>query len=439
MKVLAIGKDGRTDCIGEAVCRAGGILHSLCDFEHPGLRRKARVFRRGSTNDVAVVLDFAAEVKPDLVIVGPEEPLAAGIVDEIQARLGVPCVGPTKRLARLETSKAFTRRLLTKYEIAGNVEYRVFLTADGMEAYMRQVGQFVVKPDGLTGGKGVKVYGEHLATVEESLAYASQCLKSGPVVIEEKLDGEEFSLQSFCYGDCVRDMIPVQDHKRAYEDDTGPNTGGMGSYSCEDHSLPFLAPSDLDAARAINAAVAKALYLEFDEPYKGILYGGFMLTARGVRLLEYNARFGDPEALNVLPLLGTNFLEVCDGIASGYLNRVEVSFAPKATVCKYIVPMNYPVDPVRGAPIDMEGVPDVSERLRMYFAAVEEREGAVTLTGSRALAFVGIGNSVAEAEQVAERAASRVYGPVHHRRDIGTAKLLQKRVDHMKRLRDMTG
>jgi phosphoribosylamine--glycine ligase len=233
-------------------------------------------------------------------------------------------------------------------------------------------------------------------------------------------------------------MIPAQDHKRVWEGDLGPNTGGMGSYSCEDHSLPFLTSEHIHQASAINRAVAAALYEEVGRPYKGVLYGGFMLTADGVRLLEYNARFADPEAMNVLPLLETNFVEVCAAIIASRLSRLAITFRQKATVCKYVVPKGYPVNPVRGSVIDLETIPDPSDHFRMYFAAVDERDGQVFLTGSRAVAMVGIGDSVIEAERIAESAASRVAGTVEHRKDIGTLKLLQQRVDHMKRLRPTT-
>lgn len=433
MKVLLLGKDGRTDCLAEALQAGGAAVYAMCDFRHPGLRQKAVQFRQARTADPDAVLDFAREVKPDLAVIGPEDPLAAGVVDRLQGVLGLPCVGPTAGLAQVESSKSFTRRLLTEFSLPGNIEYRVFSSADGLEGYLRHLGQFAIKPDGLSGGKGVKVSGDHLASVEEALAYASALLAAGGViVVEEKLEGEEFSLQSFCDGETVVDTIPVQDHKRAWEDDTGPNTGGMGSYSCGDHGLPFLEAEHLRAASEINAAVARALRAKLGQPYRGILYGGFMLTARGVRLLEYNARLGDPEAMNVLALLDTNFLTVCQAMAEGGLKPEHVRFKARASVCKYVVPKNYPTNPVRGAAIDVALVPEVGEDLRVYFAAVEEAHGQMLLMGSRAVALVGMGGTVAEAEALAERAAQGVHGPVEHRRDIGTARLLQRRVEHIR-------
>jgi phosphoribosylamine--glycine ligase len=433
MKVLLLGKDGRTDCLAEALKTGGAGVYAMCDYRNPGLRRKAVQFRQGKTDDPAQVVDFAREVKPDLAVIGPEDPLAAGVVDRLQD-LGIPCVGPTKRLAQLESSKSFTRQLLTEFGLPGNIAYQVFSSMDGIESYLRHLGEFVIKPDGLTGGKGVKVFGEHLFTIDEALNYASELLSKGVVVVEEKLDGEEFSLQSFCDGETVVDTIPVQDHKRVWEDDTGPNTGGMGSYSCEDHSLPFLEREHLAAASQINAAVARALKEKIGQPYRGVLYGGFMLTAKGVRLLEYNARMGDPEAMNVLALLDTNFVTVCEAIVSGTLRREHVRFRTRASVCKYVVPKNYPENPARGT-IDLELVPDESDDLRVYYAGVQEDDaGRMLLTGSRAVAFIGIGRTVSEAEVIAENGTRRVDGPVEHRKDIGSMKLLQKRVQHIKRI-----
>jgi phosphoribosylamine-glycine ligase len=206
----------------------------------------------------------------------------------------------------------------------------------------------------------------------------------------------------------------------------------MGSYTCPDHRLPFLTEDHVRDASAINEAVVRALYEETGEKYRGILYGGFMATRSGVRLIEYNARFGDPEALNVLPLLRTDFGTVCRAMLDETLDRIPIDFAPLATVCKYIVPAGYPDNPVKGARIDLSDVPAESDHLRHYVAALDERHDGLYLTGSRAIAFVGLAPTVDEAELVAERAASAVKGPVHHRTDVGTRALIAKRCDHMR-------
>jgi phosphoribosylamine--glycine ligase len=436
-RAAVIGKDGRTSAINELLRqskRITGPVEVLSGW-------KFSPFHSSRLEEVRLNLQRLQRNKqtPDFVVCGPEEPLAAeaGIVNWLRDEFGIPCIGPTKELAKIESSKTFARQLLAKHKIPGNPKFRIFSNLRGIESYLKELGSFVVKPDGLTGGKGVKVFGEHLSSIKEAVLYCQEVFAEGhpSVVIEEKLEGEEFSLQSFCDGTHVVDMPVVQDHKRAHAGDTGPNTGGMGSYSCENHSMPFLSPSDLRQASAINKLVAKALLEETGEPYKGILYGGFMVTRDGVRLIEYNARFGDPEALNVLSLLRTDFADVCEAIIQGTLDKLSIKFENLATVCKYIVPEGYPDNPVKNAPIDLSRVPAESEKLRTFFAAVDKGDdGVYRLSGSRAVAFVGIGANVAEAERIAENAACAVRGPVYHREDIGTRELIAKRVAHMRAL-----
>jgi len=227
-------------------------------------------------------------------------------------------------------------------------------------------------------------------------------------------------------------MPAVQDHKRAHEGDTGPNTGGMGTYSDVNHSLPFLRDSDIVEAHEINMATAKALKDKFGEGYKGVLYGGFMATANGVRLIEYNARFGDPEAMNVLSLLESDFIELCHAIADGTLDQTEVQFANRATVCKYVVPKGYPDSPIKGEPID---VSDISNPDGLFYASVDIQGGQLVEAGSRTVAVVGVADSISEAEAIAEKEVSAVKGPLFHRTDIGTDAVVQKRINHMNELR----
>jgi phosphoribosylamine---glycine ligase len=439
--IVAMDKSGRLDAIAEALLNSASPvdLYILSEVNNPGLAKKAKkVFHPVKTDDPQAVRSIVRDINPEFVVIGPEEPLAAGVVDELK-KLGIPCVGPTQKLARLETSKSFTRELLTKYGIPGNPRYRVFRTLEGIREYLGTMDSFVVKPDGLTGGKGVKVSGEHLDSVDEAVAYCKEMFDSGQaaVIIEEKLDGEEFSFQSFFDGKHIVHTIPVQDHKRANEGDKGPNTGGMGSYSCADHLLPFLTRDQVREAGDINRLVAEAVSQELGEEYKGILYGGFMLTKDGLRVVEYNARFGDPEVMNVLPLLQADFVEVCRAIIRGTLDSLTVRFRHQATVCKYVVPKGYPGKSVAQAEIKLDAVikvPGLGDRVRMYYAAISQRNSTLYLTGSRAVAFVGIASTLFEAEKIAEEAASLVDGPVFHRRDIGTSELIQKRVDHLHRI-----
>jgi phosphoribosylamine--glycine ligase len=253
---------------------------------------------------------------------------------------------------------------------------------------------------------------------------------NGEAVIEERLLGEEFTLQAFVDGNHLVPMPLVQDHKRAHEGDTGPNTGGMGSYSMPDHMLPFVSKPDyaraLDIMKEVVAAMGRT-----GQPYKGVLYGQFMNTADGPKVIEFNARFGDPEAMNVLSLLTSDLSEIVCRIAEGSLSKSQVTFAPKATVCKYLVPEGYPDAPHAGETIHTGS----DSPALLYYANVERKGEHLVTQSSRSLAFVGIGDTLEAAEQQAEKAASSVRGRVFYRRDIGTRTLLDRRIAHMKELR----
>jgi phosphoribosylamine--glycine ligase len=435
LKVLVVGKDARTDAMAEACRRSSQDieLYAMSQMRTPGLVDKCiEVF---DMVDSVQRMEVIRKLRPDLVLVGPEEPLAEGFVDELEAA-GIAAFGPRKELARIESSKSWARWILDHYDIPGNPEYKVITEPGELRPYMEQLGEFVIKPDGFTAGKGVRVFGEHMDTLDEALAYAEQLvLDDGRVEIEERLEGEEFSLQTITDGDSFLHCPLVQDHKRAHVGDQGPNTGGMGAYSCADHSLPFLSDSDVIAAHSISEQVAAALKEEVGHPYRGVLYGGFIATAGGIQLIEYNARFGDPEAMNVLPLLEGDFIELCAAVTEGRLREVKAAFAHKATVCKYVVPSAYP-DPVLdpGHIMVPDGLCD-QRTTHWYWAACRQEDEHVALTGSRSAAAVGIGDNLKDAEALAECAASGVKGDVRHRSDIGRSEIVQRRIDHMAALR----
>lgn len=398
---------------------------------NPGIRDLASIYHVGDLKDMKAIQEFADENKPDLVVVGPENPLADGVVDILNL-IGIPSAAPTKKMAQVESSKSFTRELLAKYNVPGGPKFKTFTSTDGMMKFASELEQIVVKADGLKGGKGVHVMGDHFGTLEEGVLQAQQCIEDdGKVVIEEKFVGQEFSLMSFVDGENVVDMPSIQDHKRAYEDDKGPNTGGMGSYNYPEN-LPFLTEQDLKDAHEINVKTVKALKEELGEPYKGVLYGGFIVTKNGVHLIEYNVRLGDPEAMNALPLLETDFVDICQAIIKGNLDKLDIQFSKKATVCKYAVPNGYPTNPKKG---DRVKIGEVPEGLKVFYAAVNEVDGELVMTGSRALAFVGIAESIEEAESLAQKGVEGVKGPIFYRKDIGTKDLIQKRIDMMNSLR----
>ena len=382
----------------------------------------------------------------ELAIVGPEAPLVTGVVDALR-KLDVGCVGPTRILASLEGDKAFCRELLHKYGIPGNPLYRVLTNSDAAESFLRNAGPVAIKPAGLTGGKGVKVSGQDLPTKESEIDYVRDVLRNkiggvGKLVVEERLEGEEFSLQAFVDGRNVHVMPLVQDHKCAYEHDLGPHTGGMGSYSDSNHLLPFVSQRDCELSSRIMSEVVQALRNETGEDYRGVLYGQFML-ARSMheekpspKLIEFNCRFGDPEAMNVLPILDveTDFLEVCQGIADGGLSSKDVSFKQEATVCKYLVPATYPERAMPNQAFLVDESAIMESGALLFYGSVDVKDGQVVTTSSRTVAVTGIGHTISAAEEIAESAASHIKGPLRHRRDIGTAELIAKRIEHVKSL-----
>ena len=434
-KILIVGSGAREHALSRSIVRSNSPVELFCigSNNNPGIMSLCSGFQIANINDPKVILDFAKEMKCTLAIIGPENPLGEGVADILED-LGVGVVGPQKKLAQIETSKSFARDLLNEFEIPGSPKYETFKSMAGVEGFLDQLGDdFVVKYDGLAGGKGVKVSGEHLLSNDDALTYCQELVDDGGrFVIEEKLIGEEFSLMSFCDGNELKHMPAIQDHKRAYEGDTGPNTGGMGTYSDVDHSLPFLNKDDIEQAKNINIKTAEALKNKYGEGYKGILYGGFMATSNGVKLIEYNSRFGDPEAMNVLSILETDMIDICNAIVTRTLGKLNVKFKNKATVCKYAVPEGYPDDPIKGEPIDVSSVSDPDS---IFFASVDIKNDGLIEVGSRTVAVVGIADSITDAEKIAEKEISRVKGPLFHRRDIGTTKLIKKRIDHMRTLR----
>ncbi|MHB8139018.1 MAG: phosphoribosylamine--glycine ligase [Smithellaceae bacterium] len=438
--ILLVGNGAREHAMAETISRSkqNPRLFSFMKANNPGIASLSEIIKLGSYSDLAAITGFALENKIDFAVIGPEDPLNNGVVDALAGK-GIPSIGPTKSLARLETSKSFTRNLVLKYNIPGNPQFKVFTTPDGVEAFLNQLEGIVLKPDGLTGGKGVLVQGDHFATKDEALKLCNQILKESSLIVEEKFDGEEFSLQCLCDGKTVVGTPLVQDHKRRFDGDRGPNTGGMGSYSLPDHSMPFLKSSDIEEGLEITRQVAAALLEETGSPYKGVMYGGFIATKNGVKLLEYNARFGDPEAMNILPLLKTDFVDICRHIISGTLDTLKIEFDQKATVCKYVVPKGY------GLPADH---PDAASsrakievgnvgKARLYFSSVDKKEDGLYLSSSRAIGIVGIADTLDAARLIAEEGVKAVKGPVAYREDIGTQALIQKRIDHMRRIRNV--
>lgn len=436
MNILIIGSGAREHAIAKALNRSPKKPDIYCyaTSNNPGIEILTQDYCVGNISEAEKILQVAKKWQIDFAIIGPEAPLEKALADVLWDN-GIPVIGPKQKLAQIETSKAFTRDLLTKYQIPGSPLYGVFNDLLEAKRFLEGLGEdnYVVKANGLMGGKGVKVGGVHLHSFEEAYQFCKEILANRQsVVIEQKLIGEEFSLLCFCDGHTLVHFPAIQDHKRAFINDEGPNTGGMGSYSDTDHKLPFLTDQDIEDAKKINQAMVDALNKEFGEKYIGILYGSFMATKDGVSLIEFNARFGDPEAMNALSLLESDFVDICQAMVTGKLSSDLVRFAKLATVCKYAVPLGYPDDPLKNVEIDVTAIQHPEN---LYLAAVDVRDGKLYATGSRTVAVVGMAKTIAEAEKIAESEIQRVKGPLFHREDIGTDALVNKRVKHMQELR----
>lgn len=436
MKILLVGGGAREHSIAKALKKGDVKLFACMHNKNPGIAKLCEDFYLVKETDVEKVVDYARRKNIELCVIGPEAPLEKGIVDELEKN-GIKTVGPTKNAAEIETSKSFMRNLMKKHNVSGLVRYNVFEDAGDAKDFVEKMGDVVVKPVGLTGGKGVKIVGEQLKDSDDALNYVKEIIKNKiggvpKVVIEEKIVGEEFTLQGFCDGKKIVPMPAVQDHKRAFENDEGPNTGGMGSYSQEDGLLPFLRKNEYDAAVDIMQKIIEAMKKEGRE-YNGILYGQFMLSKAGPRVIECNARFGDPEAMNVLPLLESDFVEICDRIVDGRLKNAF--FMKKATVCKYVVPKGYGVKPMADRELILDEQRIEKEGVELFYASVNERDGKIYTTTSRALGVVGIAHSIEEAEVIVEKGLRHVSGEIYVRHDIGKKDYIEKKVKRMKKLR----
>ena len=423
--VLLVGGGGREHAIARALAEDCS-LYAAAGNRNPGIARLADGFETIETTDPDAIRTYAESVDATLAVIGPEAALEAGVADALDDA-GVYTFGPRAEQARIETDKGFQRRFMERNDIPGCPDFVEFTESEAACEYVEAYdGDLVIKPAGLTGGKGVRVIGDQVTT-EEGKAYIRDA-EYDRLVLEERLVGEEFTVQALVANGDVRVTPAVQDHKRAYEGDEGPNTGGMGSYSDASLELPFMTEEDYLAAVDILEATVDAL-----GGYKGVLYGQFMLTAEGVKVVEFNARFGDPEAMNTLPIMQTDLLEVLVAAREGE-SLPQLGFAEQATVCKYAVPDGYPTDPEAGAKVQID--PESAGDAIMFYASVDERSDGVYTTTSRSFAVVGVADSIAEAETITTDAleAAGTEG-LRVRWDIGRPDLVQSRIDHMAALR----
>ena len=441
MNILVVGGGAREHAICEAVKRSKNVvLYSVMKNKNPGIQKISKEILIEKETNIKPVVDFAVDKKIDMAIIGPEAPLKEGIVN-IFEKNGIKCCSPTKEAARIETDKEWMRNLLKKHKIPGQLKYETFTNIDDAAKYIENLNNEVaIKPIGLTGGKGVRVFGDHFNSIDEAIKYVKEIFDDkiggeSKVLIEEKAIGEEFTLQAFSDGNSILPLHAVQDHKRLLPDDKGPNTGGMGSYSCENGLLPFLNKSEYEEGAGILQKIVEALKKE-GSSYIGPIYGQFMLTASGPKIIEINARFGDPEAMNVLPLLETDFVKICEAMINGNLNNIKLVMNKKSTVCKYVVPEGYGYKSMVGKKIfiDEENIENIGSQI--FYASVDKTNHNIITTSSRSLAVVGISDDINKAENLCEKALEHIKSDhIFIRHDIGKPDLINRRITHMNQIR----
>ncbi len=413
--------------------------------------------------DIEEICKFAQANKAnlDFVLVGSENPIIKGIRDLIEEKVGVPVVCPKKAYA-IEESKVAQRLLFEEIAPEANPRFKVFTPAeykseaDVKAAVYRWLdeldNQAVVKPDKPALGKGVGVWGDHFASREELFEHFLSSFKYGGVLIEEKVPGEESSCMGFCDGKHFIPLPDTRDYKRAFDDDRGPNTGGMGSYKDAKDYLPFLAAADREAELALAAKVFNGWRKRIPDEtaLRGVpLYLAFMHTGRGIKILEINSRPGDPEIMNLLPVLKDDFADVCLRMVDGTLKSVEVE--KSATVLTYKVPPDYggysevfadKLDKAQvNGPVDFSKAQALSkkygDKIRIYPGSMEIRDdGKNYALKSRAIGILGIGNSIEEARVISQEGAKAITGgALWNRTDVATQNHIAKSVRHMEQLR----
>jgi phosphoribosylamine--glycine ligase len=427
MKVLVVGGGGREHALVWKLAQSPKVSRVYCAPGNAGIAQLAKCVSIG-VNDFAALADFVKREGIALTVVGPEDPLLNGIVDYFEEQ-GLAIFGPKKEAALLEGSKTFAKDIMQKYSIPTGA-YRSFTEYEAALAYVREQGApIVIKADGLAAGKGV--------TVAFTLEEAEQALQAmmvddvfagagSRVVIEEYLAGEEMTLLSFVDGETVIPMVPSQDHKPVFDGDKGPNTGGMGTYSPVPHMDESIVKQ---AIETIVIPTAKAMVAE-GRPFRGILYAGLMITDKGPKVIEYNARFGDPETQVVLPRLASDLVDIFLAAVEGRLHECEVQWKKDAAVCVIMASEGYPGTYPKGK--EITGLPANTEELIVFHAGTAEKEGRIVTNGGRVLGVTALGADLYQAQQKAYEAVRSIsFEGAHYRTDIG-AKALRKAEEKMK-------
>lgn len=421
MKILIVGSGGREHAIATSVAKSKRVDQIYCAPGNAGIGMIAECVPIGAMEFDKLVA-FAKEKAIDMVIVGMDDPLVGGLVDELE-KAGIPAFGPKKNAAILEGSKAFSKDLMKKYNIP-TAAYETFDNADAATEYLKTKAEFpiVLKADGLALGKGVLICN----TLEEALDGVREIMEDkkfgsagNRMVIEEFMTGREVSVLSFVDGKTIKIMSSAQDHKRAKDGDQGLNTGGMGNFS----PSPFYTPEvDAFCKKYIYQATVDAMAAE-GKPFKGVIFFGLMLTEKGPRVLEYNARFGDPEAQVVLPRMKNDIIDVCEACINGTLDQIDLQFEDNAAVCVVLASDGYPVAYEKGFVINGLEKFEGKEDYYCFHAGTKlDAEGRIVTNGGRVLGITATGKDLKTARAKAYEATEWVdFANKYMRHDIGKA------------------
>lgn len=419
MKILVVGSGGREHAIVWKLAQSPKAEKIYCAPGNAGIAQLAECVAISAT-DIKGLADFASKEHIDLTVVGMDDPLMLGIVDEFEAR-GLRVFGPRANAAILEGSKVFSKRLMQKYDIP-TAGYWEFNDAEAAKNFLREHKTYpiVLKADGLALGKGVLICQnekEALEGVDEIMVDQKFGQAGAQMVVEEFLEGQEVSVLSFCDGKTVRTMVSAQDHKRALDHDQGLNTGGMGTFSPSQY---YTEAYQKEAEEKIFQKTVDAMNIE-GRTFKGIIFFGLMLTKAGVKVLEYNARFGDPETQVVLPRLKSDLVDIFEACIDGTLDQVDIEWEENAAVCVVLASGGYPVQYQKGYPIQGLDAFDGREDMLLFHAGtVKNAEGKIVTNGGRVLGVVALDSTLDKAIEKAYKHIDDVtFENVHYRHDIG--------------------
>lgn len=421
MKVLVVGGGGREHALCWKIISSPRVSKVYCAPGNAGISGIAECVGIAAS-DVNGLVDFALRQKIDLTVVGPEDALARGLVDAMESR-GLKVFGPAAGAAALEGSKVFAKEIMARYGIP-TANFAVFENPDEAKRYISGLGSpCVVKADGLAAGKGVIVarnQEEAYGAVKQIMTNKAFGSAGNKIVVEEMLSGEEVSILAFTDGETVVPMLPAQDHKQIYDGDKGPNTGGMGAY----------APAPICTQELLTFALEKVLYPTVramaaeGRPYKGVLYAGLMVTDQGPKVLEYNVRFGDPEAQPVLMMLKTDLVDIMEAVIEKRLSRINVGWKDGASVCVVLASGGYPGSYEKGHVI--KGLDKVPEGVKVFHAGTAFNGGKVVTSGGRVLGVTAVGDDIPSAIALAYKGVEVIsFEGMQCRFDIGMKALIR--------------